>query len=92
MSEPKGSSNFFKDMLDDGHLSKRGGKRVRARLYEAAILVPTRIGSESALRWGLKLKDRAGFKCAAVAVARKLGVIMPAICMRCGGMARPSTR
>lgn len=43
-------------------------------------MVLTRIRSESALRrWGLKLKDRAGFKRAAVAVARKLAVIMHAM-------------
>jgi transposase len=64
----------------DGHISKRGDKRVRALLYEAAILVLTRIRSESALRrWGLKLKDRAGFKRAVVAVARKLAVILHAM-------------
>jgi transposase len=64
----------------DGHISKRGDKRVRSLLYEAAILVLTRIRSESApRRWGLKLKDRAGFKRATVAVARKLGVLMHAM-------------
>jgi transposase len=67
-------------MLYDGHISKRGDKRVRSLVYEAAILELIRIRSESALRrWGLKLKDRAGFKRAAVAVAQKLGVIMHAM-------------
>ncbi|MGH6801033.1 MAG: transposase [Methylocella sp.] len=57
----------------DGHISKRGGKCVRSLLYEA-ILVLSRIRSESALRErGLKRKERAGFKRAVVAVARKLG-------------------
>jgi transposase len=64
----------------DGHISKRGDKRVRPLLYEAAIVVLTRVRAESALRrWGLKLKDRVGFKRAAVAVARKLAVIMHAM-------------
>lgn len=31
------------------------------------------------LRWGLKLKEKIGFKRAAVAVARKLAVIMHAM-------------
>ena len=40
----------------------------------------TRIRSESALRrWDLKLMKRAGFKHAAVAVARKLSVILHAM-------------
>jgi transposase len=64
----------------DGHISKRGDKHVRALLYEAAILVLTRVRSASVLRtWGLKLKERVGFKRAAVAVARKLSVIMHAM-------------
>ncbi|MGH6907855.1 MAG: IS110 family transposase [Nitrospiraceae bacterium] len=64
----------------DGHISKRGDKRVRSLLYEAAILVLTRVRSESALRsWGRKLKERVGFKRAVVAVARKLAVILHAM-------------
>ncbi|MGH6798737.1 MAG: transposase [Roseiarcus sp.] len=56
----------------DGHNSRRGDKRVRSLLYEAAILVLTRVRSESAPRGsGLKPKERAGR--AVVAVARKLG-------------------
>ena len=39
----------------------------------------TRTSAESSLRtWGLKLKERIGFKRAAVAVARKLAVVMHA--------------
>ena len=64
----------------DGHISKRGDKRVRALLYEAAAIVLTRVRRPSALRrWGLKLMKRAGFKRAAVAVARKLAVILHAM-------------
>src|SRR3954468_1816027 len=40
----------------------------------------TRTSAESSLRtWGLKLKERIGFKRAAVAVARKLAVVMHAM-------------
>lgn len=68
------------EMDYDGHISKRGDKHVRALLYEAATVVLTRVRSDSALRtWGLKLKERAGFKRAVVAVARKLAVIMHAM-------------
>jgi error-prone DNA polymerase len=41
------------------------------------ILTRTRANNESRLKsWGLKLRERLGFKRAAVAVARKLAVIM----------------
>lgn len=40
-------------------------------------MILTRTTAESALRiWGLKLQEKVGFKRAAVAVARKLAVIM----------------
>ena len=40
----------------------------------------TRSSAESALRtWGLRLREKTGFKRAAVAVARKLAVIMHAM-------------
>jgi transposase len=61
----------------DGHISKRGDRHVRSLLYEAAQAVLSRVRSDSALHtWGLKLKDRVGFKRAVVGVARKLAVIM----------------
>jgi transposase len=61
----------------DGHISRRGDAHLRGRLYEAATVILTRTGAESGLRaWGLKLKEKIGFKRAAVAVARKLSVIM----------------
>jgi transposase len=64
----------------DGHISRRGDKHMRALLYEAATVVLTRVRSDSALRsWGLKLKEKVGFKRAAVAVARKLAVILHAL-------------
>jgi transposase len=64
----------------DGHISRRGDARLRALLYEAATVLLTRVRSESRLRrWGLALKKRLGFKRAAVAVARKIAVVMHAM-------------
>lgn len=64
----------------DGHISRRGDRHVRSLLYEAAMVILTRSRAYSDLRtWGLKLKERIGFKRAAVAVARKLAVIMHAM-------------
>lgn len=64
----------------DGHISRRGDAHLRGFLYEAATVVLTRTSADSALRtWGLKLRERIGFKRAAVAVARKLAVIMHAM-------------
>lgn len=61
----------------DGHISHRGDHHLRGLLYEAATVILTRSLADSSLRrWGLKLKERIGFKRAAVAVARKLAVIM----------------
>ncbi len=64
----------------DGHISRRGDRHVRGLLFEAATVILTRNSAESGLRtWGLKLRERVGFKRAAVAVARKLAVIMHAM-------------
>lgn len=64
----------------DGHISRRGDRHLRWLLYEAASTILTRVSAESSLRrWGLGLRDRIGFKRAAVAVARKLAVIMHAM-------------
>src|SRR3954451_19168974 len=64
----------------DGHISRRGDTPLRGLLYEAATVLLTRTSAESSLRtWGLKLKERIGFKRAAVAVARKLAVVMHAM-------------
>ncbi len=61
----------------DGHISRRGDNHLRGLLYEAAVVILTRTMADSTLRiWGLKLKEKIGFKRAAVAVARKLAVIM----------------
>jgi transposase len=64
----------------DGHISRRGDTHVRSLLYEAAVVILTRSHAASDLRtWGMKLRERVGFKRAAVAVARKLAVIMHAM-------------
>jgi transposase len=64
----------------DGHISRRGDRHLRGLLYEAATVILTRTSADSALRtWGLKLRERIGFKRAAVAVARKLAVTMHAM-------------
>jgi transposase len=64
----------------DGHISRRGDAHLRGLLYEAATVILTRANADSRLRdWGLKLREKIGFKRAAVAVARKLAVIMHAM-------------
>jgi len=64
----------------DGHISRRGDRHLRSLLYEAASVILTRSSTGSSLRtWGLQLRERIGFKRAAVAVARKLAVIMHAM-------------
>lgn len=63
----------------NGHISRRGDRHLRSLLYEAATVMLTRnkLRNDSALRtWGLALRERIGLKRAAVAVARKLAVIM----------------
>jgi transposase len=70
------------DVDYDGHISRRGDNRLRGLLYEAATAILTRTSArnESRLKhWGLKLRERLGFKRVAVAVARKLAVIMHAM-------------
>jgi len=76
----------------DGHISRRGDSRLRGLLYEAATAMLTRTSArnESRLKdWGLKLRDRLGFKRATVAVARKLSVIMHAM-LKTGEVFNPS--
>lgn len=64
----------------DGHISRRGDAHLRGLLYEEAVTLLARTQATSRLRdWGLKLRERVGFKRAAVAVARKLAVIMHAM-------------
>ena len=64
----------------EGHISRRGDKKLRSLLYEAASVILNRSTATSTLRtWALALKERLGFKRAAVALARKLAVIMHAM-------------
>ena len=59
-------------------VSKRGDRLVRSYLFEAAASLL--VQSSSALKtWGLALMQRLGFKRAAVAVARKIGVVLHAM-------------
>ena len=61
----------------NGKISKCGDPLVRAYLFEAATTLLTRVGRWSALKaWGLKVAKSSGMKKAAVAVARKMAVIM----------------
>ena len=61
----------------EGHISRRGDNYLRGLLYEAATVLLTRSRGDSALRcWGLSLKRRLGFKRAAVALARKMAVVL----------------
>ena len=63
-----------------GRISRRGDRNLRGLLYEAAVVILTRSSAQSDLRnWGLKLRERIGFKRAAVALARKLAVTMHAM-------------
>ena len=61
-------------------VSKRGDQLLRSYLFEAAACLLIRVQRPSALKaWGLGLVQRLGFKRAAVAVARKLGVVLHAM-------------
>ncbi len=60
-----------------GRISKKGSKRTRHLLVEAASSLLTRSKKWSKLKaWGMKLQKKKGNRKAIVAVARKLAVIM----------------
>ncbi len=60
-----------------GRISKAGDKGVRTILYEAAHVILTRPVKGGALKsWASRLAKRAGMRKAAVALARKLAVIL----------------
>jgi transposase len=61
-----------------GRISKHGDDSVRAVLYEAGHLILTRPlkGCTALKSWAMRIAKRAGMKKAAVALARKLAVIM----------------
>ncbi|MBX3582967.1 MAG: IS110 family transposase [Rhizobiaceae bacterium] len=74
---------------NDGHISRRGDNQLRGLLYEAAAVILNRSTDTSTLRsWALELKERLGFKRAAVALARKLAVMMHAM-LRTGQLFDP---
>ncbi len=65
------------ETVRQGGISRCGAKEVRFLLTEAAIVLLTRCKSWSSLKvWGLKLMRKQGFKKAAVAVGRKIAVIL----------------
>ena len=60
-----------------GRISKRGAAAVRSLLYESAIVMLTRTKTWSKPKaWALKIVRKKGMKKAAVALGRKLAVIM----------------
>lgn len=60
-----------------GHVSKCGSIELRSLLVEAGVVLLTRSKKWSKLKaWGLKIMRKKGLKKAAVAVGRKLAVIM----------------
>lgn len=63
-----------------GGISRRGDRLMRTYLFEAAASLLVRVRQDSALKtWGRDLVKRMGFKHAAVAVARKLAVVLHAM-------------
>jgi len=65
------------ETVKQGRISRCGAADVRYLLTEAAIVLLTRTKTWSPLKaWGLKIQKKHGFKKAAVAVGRKLSVIM----------------
>ena len=65
------------ETVKQGSTSKCGSTDVRHHLVEAAIVMLTRFKGWCPLKaWGLKLMKKSGLRKAAVAVARKLSVIM----------------
>src|SRR5215211_5140528 len=62
-----------------GGISRRGDRLMRTYLLEAAASLLIRVRQNSALKtWGRELANRMGFKHAAVALARKLSVVLHA--------------
>jgi transposase len=60
-----------------GRISKRGDGMTRSYLYQAANVLMSRVTKWSALKvWALGLKKRIGHRKAAVALARKIAVVL----------------
>lgn len=65
------------ETIRQGRVSKCGARNVRTLLAEAGVVILTRCKSWSPLKaWGLKLMRKHGLKKAAMAVGRKLAVIL----------------
>ena len=63
-----------------GRISKCGDARMRYLLFEAATCLIVRVRRFSPLKaWAMRLAGRIGFRKAAVAVARKLAVVLFAL-------------
>jgi transposase len=61
----------------EGHISRCGDSEVRSALYVAANAMMTRSSRYSSLKaWGIQLAKKRGHRRAAIAVARKLAVIL----------------
>lgn len=69
---------FQSGIIDnEGRISKCGDNEVRTLLFEAGNSILCRVQKWSALKaWGLRIQRRSGFKCACIAVGRKLAIIM----------------
>ncbi|MEZ5874796.1 MAG: IS110 family transposase [Hyphomicrobiales bacterium] len=68
------------DVDRTGRISKCGDRQLRTYLYEAALVVLFRVQKWSALKaWGMRILKRSGVRKAAVAIARKLAVLMHAM-------------
>jgi transposase len=66
-----------------GRISKCGDRQLRTYLYEAALVVLFRVQQWSALKaWGMRILKRSGVRKAAVAIARKLAVLMHAMLVK----------
>lgn len=72
---PKKYQSGEKDIT--GGITRAGDEMVRTALYEAANVLLSRITRFSKLkRWGMDVAKRRGSKCAKVALARKLAVVL----------------
>ena len=70
------------DLLENytGSISKRGDRRVRTLLYEAANVMLTRYRGKLALKdWALAIGRRSTMRKARIALARRLAIIMHAM-------------
>ncbi|WP_207541202.1 IS110 family RNA-guided transposase [Sabulicella rubraurantiaca] len=68
------------DIDRSGRISKCGDGLARTLMYEAAVVILTRVKRSSGLKdWALAIASRSGFGKARVALARKLAVILHSI-------------